>query len=89
MFEPLVDTVKTELSKESISSRLSIKTIGDGWKKVKDVAEVVWSISSSALAIMGLIAGVPPLAITIVSGIVAVSGTIWGRARLDNSKKIN
>ena len=83
----MLDKITGEFTKQSIKDRLSLDTIGEKWQKVKDFSGVVWGISGTALAIMGLFAGVPAIATTIVSGIVTVSGVIYGRARLDKSKK--
>lgn len=83
----ILEDIKKEFTKESIKARLSVDTIGEKWRKIKDFSGVVWGISGTALAIMGLFAGVPAIATTVVSGIVTVSGIVYGRARLNKSKK--
>lgn len=80
--------IKKEFTKESISNRLSKETIGEKWQKVKDIAGIVWGISSTAQALIQLgVFTVNPVIGTILGGIVTTSLIIYGRARLDNSKK--
>ena len=88
MLETVKDTNKTEFSKESIKDRWSLETISKKWVIVKDIAGVVWGVSSTAQALIQLGAfTVNPVVSTILGGVVTVSLIIYGRGRLDKSKK--
>lgn len=72
--------------KEELNKRLSSDTIGDGWKKVRNIAGVVYVVGSLVVTPLFPFA-LPATVVQIASWITLVSGVIAGRAQLDTSKK--
>ena len=72
--------------KEIIKDRLSSKTIGERWKKVRDVAGIVYVVGSLIVTPLFPVA-LPAVVVQTVSWITLASGVIAGRAQLDTSNK--
>lgn len=73
---------------EQVKDRVSNKTISDHWKRVKEIALVVSSITGSTLGIIGTLSlTLPGWIVTTISVISVISINIAGRAQLDTSKK--
>ena len=84
----MLEVIKQEFTRESINDRLSKETIGETWEKLKTIAGVVWGISSTTQALIQLgLFTVNPVVSTILGGVVTVSLIVYGRGRLDKSKK--
>jgi len=69
----------------TIKERLSDSTIGDTWKKVRDIAVIV-ALITSAIVSPAFPLALPALAIKILSIIAYISSVIAGYAQTDTSK---
>jgi len=69
----------------TLKERLSDSTIGDTWKKVRDIAVIV-ALITSAIVSPAFPLALPALAIKILSIIAYISSVIAGYAQTDTSK---
>lgn len=65
--------------KEEIKSRISSKTIPSGWKKVRNVAGIIATVGTLALAAP---VSIPAVISSWVTYIVLITGTIAGTSQL-------